>query len=184
MAYAIGARARPSFLQDHFIFGIILFVVVADQLSKHLIQRFLVLGESFPVEGPVRFTYVINSGAAFGLFRGQSLFLTGASLVGIAILILFYRSQAWPGRLLRISLGLQLGGAVGNLVDRLRSGEVVDFIDMGAWPIFNLADSSIVLGIGLLVGIVLFSDSWHAPRPPLIPPRQNPPDRPPPEAGC
>ncbi len=64
-----------------------------------------------------------------------------------------------PRALLRFAIGLQLGGALGNLIDRLRTGAVVDFIDVGAWPIFNLADSSIVVGMALLVGILLLGDA-------------------------
>ena len=71
--------------------------------------------------------------------------------LAIGFLYYFYRTQALPSRLLRLAIGLQLGGAFGNLVDRLRAGAVVDFIDVGAWPVFNLADSAIVVGmIGLM----------------------------------
>ncbi len=81
------------------------------------------------------------------------------SVVGITILMLIYRSQRHPGNLLRLSLGLQFGGATGNLLDRVRLGHVTDFVDVGSWPIFNVADASIVVGLVLLAWIFLVSDS-------------------------
>ncbi len=77
-----------------------------------------------------------------------------ASVIAIGFLIYFYRTYSPPSTLLRLAIGLQLGGAIGNLTDRLRLGAVVDFVDVGPWPIFNVADSSIVLGMALLVMIL------------------------------
>jgi len=73
--------------------------------------------------------------------------------------MLIYRSQRHPGNLLSLSLGLQLGGAAGNLLDRVRMGHVTDFVDVGSWPIFNVADASIVVGLALLAWMFLISDS-------------------------
>ncbi len=138
-----------------FFGGLSLFVMlaalVADQLSKAIVLLNMYPGQSIPESGFFRITYVTNSGSAFGLFPNQTLFLIIASFVGIGILLVFYRIHRVSSPILRISLGLQLGGAIGNLMDRLRLGHVVDFIDVGAWPVFNLADSSIVVGlVGLL----------------------------------
>lgn len=191
-------RPRPRLLRDLLLLAVVASVLAADQLSKQLVHRYMALGESVPAEGFLRLTYVTNTGGAFGLFTDQTLFLTGASFVGIGVLLLFYRTHPWPGRLVRLSLGLLLGGAVGNLIDRLRSGEVIDFIDVGWWPVFNLADSSIVLGITLLIGLflladtrdraplpaptVLFSSAWaHQDMPPA---HADPSERPPSEVGC
>ncbi|MBI4305742.1 MAG: signal peptidase II, partial [Chloroflexi bacterium] len=85
-------------------------------------------------------------------FQDQAMILTVISFIAVAAIIWFYRN-AISSPLLRAALGLQLGGAFGNLLDRLRLGYVVDFIDVGPWPIFNLADSSIVVGIAIL--------AWH-----------------------
>ncbi len=128
-----------------------------DQITKAVIRHSLVLYSSIPAEGEFRLTHTTNTGSAFGLFPDQTFFLILASFVGIAVLILVYRNHIFPNPWLRLSLGLQLGGALGNLVDRLRMGEVTDFIDVGAWPIFNLADAAIVSGIAILVGIFSFS---------------------------
>ena len=128
-----------------------------DQITKALIRHGLLLGESLPAEGEFRLTHTTNSGSAFGLFPDQTLFLILASFLGIAVLVVVYRNHIFPNPWLRLSLGLQLGGALGNVVDRLRMGEVTDFIDVGAWPIFNLADSAIVGGIAILIGIYSFS---------------------------
>ena len=82
--------------------------------------------------------------------------MTIASFVGVGILLYFYHSYSGSGRLVRISLGLLLGGAVGNLLDRVLMGQVTDFIDVGVWPIFNLADSAIVTGITILIALFIF----------------------------
>ena len=121
-----------------------------DQLTKAVVRHNLLLGESVPSEGLVRITHTFNTGSAFGLFTGQTFFLILASFAGIAILLLVYRNNPVPSLLLRLSLGLQLGGALGNLVDRIRMGHVTDFVDVGAWPVFNVADASIVVGIVIL----------------------------------
>ncbi len=132
-----------------------LVVVSADQLSKLWIRSNLAVGESLPETGFLRLTHIRNTGAAFGLFQDHSLLLTIVAIIGIGILlflVLFmYRRfdllDTTPGRL---SLGLILGGTVGNLIDRLSSGYVTDFIDVGIWPAFNVADSAVVIGAILL----------------------------------
>ena len=107
--------------------------------------------------GLVRITYGTNSGTAFGLFPDQTLVLIVTSFLAIGFIYYFYRSHALPTPVLRLAIGLQLGGAFGNLVDRIRLGSVVDFIDVGWWPIFNIADSSIVTGIGLLALVIFIA---------------------------
>ena len=129
-----------------------------DQLTKYLVRTNLLLGESWPDEGFLRLTHGTNSGSAFGLFSSLTPLLIVASLVAIGFLIYFYRTHALPRPLLRFAIGMILGGAVGNLIDRLRVGSVVDFIDVGPWPIFNVADSSIVVGMALLFGVLVLSD--------------------------
>ena len=121
-----------------------------DQVTKAIVRANLFLGESIPRDGLVRITHTSNTGSAFGLFPDQTLFLIVASLVGIGVLLLVYKRQPFSGFPLRLSLGMQLGGAAGNLFDRVRMGEVTDFIDLGPWPVFNIADASIVIGIFIL----------------------------------
>jgi signal peptidase II len=130
-------------------------VVSTDQLSKLWIRSNLTLGESLPEAGFFRLTHIRNTGAAFGLFQDHSLMLIIAAIIGIAtllFLVLFmYRRfdflDTTPGR---PSIGLILGGTMGNLIDRLSSGYVTDFIDVGIWPAFNAADSAVVVGAILL----------------------------------
>ena len=153
-------QSRPgvgSLFRDRFLAATILAVVAVDQLTKYIVSSNLDLGVSWPARGWFRFTHGSNSGTAFGLFPNQTFVLILASIVAIGFLYFFYRSHARHRVLLRFAIALQLGGAVGNLIDRVKSGAVVDFIDIGPWPIFNLADSAIVVGITLLVVLVYFS---------------------------
>jgi len=135
-----------------------LLVVAADQVSKIWIRANLARGESLPETGLFRLTHVHNTGASFGLFQDQSLPLTIVALIGIVVILLvvllvYRRYPFFDSRLGNPALGLVLGGTVGNLVDRLRFGYVTDFIDIGIWPAFNIADSAIT------VGVILFAYS-------------------------
>ena len=133
-------------------FLIALLVVVADQLSKIWIRFNLPLGQSLPETGFFRLTHIYNTGAAFGLFQGQLFPLTIVALVSVVVLSLYalFIHQRFPfldNRLGKSALGLVLGGTLGNLIDRLRFGYVTDFIDVGIWPTFNIADSAVVTGV-------------------------------------
>ena len=116
------------------------------------------LGESWPATGFFRLTYGTNTGTAFGLFPDQTLALILASFVAIGFLVYFYRAHGLNRPLLRAAIGMQLGGALGNLIDRLTTGAVVDFIDVGPWPIFNVADSCIVVGMIVLVSVLVLAE--------------------------
>lgn len=129
-----------------------LLVVVADQLSKRWIRSNLEDGQSLPATGLFRLTHVHNTGLAFGLFQDHSFPLTIVALIGIGVILLFvlfiyHRFPFLDSRLGKLALGLVLGGTIGNLIDRLRLGYVTDFIDIGIWPAFNIADSAIVIGV-------------------------------------
>ena len=131
-----------------------LITVTIDQLVKREVMVVLRPGQSWApipaLEHWFTFTFVTNTGAAFGLFPSHgSIFVVVAVVVAVAIAIYYWHMPAGQV-LIKISLGLQLGGAVGNLIDRLLYGHVVDFIDFKLWPVFNLADTSIVLGVALL----------------------------------
>jgi signal peptidase II len=134
-------------------------VVLVDQLSKRWVTAWLREGQSWDVvpwlASVFRITHVTNTGAAFGLFRGWGDFFIVVAVVVIVAIVVYYRHLPDGQWLMRVALGLQLGGAIGNLVDRLRQGFVVDFIDLNFWPlhnwpVFNLADSSLVAGVTLL----------------------------------
>ncbi|MCH8222953.1 MAG: signal peptidase II [Chloroflexi bacterium] len=144
---------------DSLFWSLFLAALAADQITKAIVTSNLSRGESWPDDGFVRATYARNTGTAFGLFRDQGFTLTIISLVAVAGMIYFFRGTAlksWP---MRLSIAIMLGGAIGNLTDRIRLGFVVDFIDIGAWPIFNLADSFITTGIAILVvSTVIFPD--------------------------
>ncbi len=136
-------------------------VVIFDQLSKNIIENNLPANYSWaPVDSLAnlfQFTHVQNTGAAFGLFSGGgSLFAIIAILV--SAIIIFYNYSLPAGFFpLRMALGLQLGGALGNLIDRFRLGHVTDFLDFGPWYIFNFADASIVAGV-LILGWLMWRE--------------------------
>ena len=127
-------------------------LVAADQLTKSLVVAAFLPGESVWIARPLlHLTYVQNTGAAFGLLKGQQLLflVMSAVVIGwIARELLIH--QAMAARVLW-GCALILGGAVGNVIDRLRLGHVIDFIGVGIWPLFNVADSAITIGVGLLL---------------------------------
>lgn len=134
-------------------------VVLLDQLTKYVIEHTMPLYTSyapFPAFEPfIQFTHAANTGAAFGIFPEGGQFFSGVAIV-VTVVILIYNYWLPQGQyLLRLALGLQLGGAMGNLIDRLRLGYVTDFFDIGSLPIFNVADAFIVLGVLLLCGLML-----------------------------
>ncbi len=135
-------------------------VLAADQFSKFWVVQNLpeqVPVDVFPWLHPVlSFTYLNNTGVAFGLFPQFGDFFTILAAVVVAAIIFFYRTLDSGDWLTQLALGLQVGGALGNLADRLCRGSVVDFLDVNfwplqAWPVFNLADSAIVVGVILLL---------------------------------
>lgn len=137
-------------------FLVALIVVALDQVSKFFIRANMTLGQSIPEEGFFRITYGTNTGGVFGLFANQAFLITLTAIVGVAAILVYSRYPLFNRVLVRIALGLLLGGAVGNLIDRIRFGEVVDFIDVGAWPVFNIADSAVVVGVILIIYYFLF----------------------------
>ena len=137
-------------------FLIALLIIALDQVSKIFIKANMTPGQSIPGEGFFRITYSTNEGMVFGLFANQTFLITLTAIVGIAAIIIYSRYPIFNQVLVRVALGLMLGGAVGNLIDRIRLGEVIDFIDVGAWPVFNLADSAVVVGVVLIIYYFLF----------------------------
>lgn len=131
------------------------FIVIADQISKHLIRDSMALGDSIPVLGDVlRFTYVENPGIAFGIRVANGWIFTVLSIIA-SIGITYYLITQWKeSQWIKSSLALILGGAIGNLIDRIAFSKVVDFVDVGIgntrWPVFNVADSAVVVGMCIL----------------------------------
>ncbi len=121
-------------------------VVVLDQAAKAIVEANLVAGERVEVLGPIDLTLAHNDGIAFGLASGGGavlVALTGAALIFVAVL--FARNPTRRG--MWVAVGLLAGGALGNLIDRVRMGEVTDYVDVLSWPPFNLADVAITLGV-------------------------------------
>ena len=132
--------------------------ILADQVTKRIVDGALALGETRHVAGPLDIHHVQNTGIAFGLFpRATPIVIVLTSLVIAWLLVVFARSGA-RHPVLPVGLGLVVGGSVSNLADRVRLGHVTDFLDVGWWPAFNLADTFIVVGVGLLVGAALIAD--------------------------
>ena len=137
-------------------------VIALDQWSKRLVETNLGLYQSWtPVpalKGWFEFHYITNTGAAFGLFQNANLIFIVIAIV-VTIVVLYYYWRLPGGEwLLRLALGLQLGGALGNLIDRLRVGNVIDFIHVRYWFVFNVADASLVVGVALMALLLLRQD--------------------------
>ena len=139
-----------NFLNSYFLI-LTLFIISLDQISKYIVIQNLKLGESVPNSGIFRFTHAQNTGTAFSLFQNQTDILTIVSFVAIVLIIFIYLSIEKPSNYIYLSYGLFFGGAFGNLIDRIRLGYVTDFFDVGFWPIFNIADSAITIGIILMI---------------------------------
>jgi signal peptidase II len=145
--------------------GIAALIVVADQITKAVVQRAMTLHESIPIIPSVNLTYTRNPGAAFSLFADahptfRAWFFLIVSVVALVLITIFLRRVERGDWWSVASLSLILGGAIGNLIDRIRYGEVIDFIDLYVgqyhWPVFNIADSGITVGMVMLLGHALF----------------------------
>ncbi|HVP35626.1 MAG TPA: signal peptidase II [Terriglobales bacterium] len=160
------------------ILWVSLLVLLLDQLSKALVASSMKMGQSIPVlDNFFRLTYLLNPGGAFGTKLGGNLFYTVLSILTILVAGYFYLKSKREDKLLQIAFALVLGGALGNLVDRFRLGEVIDFLDflffkirippfrlgfidfsgyyMNRWPIFNVADAAITIGMVLILWYVI-----------------------------
>jgi signal peptidase II len=132
--------------------------VGADQLTKHIVSSKLGLDDRVHVLGPFWIHHVQNSGIAFGLFASATpivIFLTG---LAVAWMLWFFARSGGRHPVLPVALGLVIGGSLANLLDRVRIGHVTDFLDFRYWPAFNLADSFIVVGVGVLLAALLAAD--------------------------
>lgn len=136
---------------------VVLAVLVLDQLGKYYIQTHLEPGASVPViDGLFHITYILNPGAAFGIMKNQTVLFLLVALVLFAIVLIIYPRLPAGHLLLRVGIGMQVGGAAGNFIDRFRTGCVVDFFDFRIWPVFNIADIGIVLGVALILYDILY----------------------------
>jgi signal peptidase II len=151
-------KASPPRLKPILFWGAAAAVLMLDQVTKTIVRASLDRGESWPdPDWIVRIRYVTNTGAAFGILENETVFLTAMALLGIAAIYLYYRFPPFDHWVVPIAIGMLLGGAAGNLLDRIRVGEVTDFIDFTRYPAFNVADSSITVGIAtIVIGYLLF----------------------------
>jgi signal peptidase II len=131
-------------------------VVAVDRVTKIFFSNLLNLGESLPfIDHIFHFTLVHNTGIAFGLFKDQGVVFIVFPVIAIALLIfnIYYyrRNDEALSRQYIFAFSLILGGAIGNLIDRINHGHVIDFIDFRFWPVFNVADSAITIGAGMII---------------------------------
>ncbi len=146
--------------------GFALLILGLDQVTKAIVRGWLHPGETWP-EGwtVIRLSHVHNTGAAFGIFQGATPYLAIASVIAILALVVFLVTLPSHTRWYPLALSGILGGAMGNLVDRVRLGYVTDFIDPMRYPSFNVADSAIVLSVILIAVLTLFGNEDHASEP-------------------
>jgi signal peptidase II len=130
----------------------------ADQLTKQVVGRTLAVGESVDLVGPFSIHHVENSGIAFGLFASRTTFVIAITALAVGWMFWFFARSGRRHPVLPVALGLVLGGSIANLIDRVRLGRVTDFLDLEAWPAFNLADTFIVVGVGILFGALVLVD--------------------------
>lgn len=134
------------------LFVLPLAVVILDQFSKYIVVENMALGESIPIiEEVFHLTYILNPGAAFGMFAHNRLFFIAIAVIVIGIIIWARREILASPWEVKAGCGLFLGGAIGNLIDRARQGLVIDFFDFRIWPVFNIADIAICIGVGLII---------------------------------
>ena len=134
------------------LFVLPLAVVILDQFSKYIVVENMALGESIPIiEEVFHLTYILNPGAAFGMFAHNRLFFIAIAVIVIGIIIWVLREILASPWEVKAGCGLFLGGAIGNLIDRARQGLVIDFFDFRIWPVFNIADIAICIGVGLII---------------------------------
>ena len=132
-------------------------VVALDQFTKALVMKSMVPGESIPILQDIfHLTYVLNPGAAFGILSNQRAFLLATGAVLIVATAYFYPLLKKSDGCLQLGATMILSGAVANLIDRVQTGFVVDFFDFRIWPVFNVADIAIVLGMGFMIYSILF----------------------------
>ncbi len=135
------------------VFSTALLIAFLDQLTKFFIKQNLQLNQSIPIiKNILHLTYITNTGSAFGLFKNLNVFFILFSI--IVIIVIFYylkKIKDINEKTLQFSVGLLLGGTIGNLVDRLLYGAVIDFIDFRIWPVFNIADSAVTVSIVFLI---------------------------------
>lgn len=163
---------KPKLRNALLLWGSVVSVLIIDQLTKFWVVRTLPFGAVsdpiFPGLRPVlSFTYITNTGVAFGLFPNLGDFFKILSVIVVVGILFFQRTLPPEDWGTRLALGLQVGGALGNFVDRIFRGSVVDFLDLNfwpleGWPVFNVADSAVVVGVVVLLANTLWLERQEA----------------------
>ncbi|MBQ2005080.1 MAG: signal peptidase II [Peptococcaceae bacterium] len=131
-------------------------LLIADQAVKHLVRTTMVQGQSIPIiENIFHITYIENPGAAFGILANQRMLFLILTAVIVGVMIYLYCSLSNKKSLTAISLGIVVSGAIGNFIDRFMQGTVTDFLDFRIWPIFNIADIAICVGLALICYFII-----------------------------
>ncbi len=139
------------------LYLLIFLIAISDQLIKSYIENNFIYGESISIiKNIFHITYVKNTGAAFGILKGKIAFFIIMTAVIVIFLLIYRYYYVKQSILFDISFALIIGGAIGNLIDRVRFSYVVDYLDFRVWPVFNLADSAVVIGAIILVIHVIF----------------------------
>ena len=139
--------------------AVVVAAIAADQLTKLIVASELTLDEGLHVIGPFSIHHVQNSGIAFGLFASATPVVTLLTALAVGWMLLFFARSGSRHPVLPVALGLLIGGSTSNLIDRIRLGHVTDFLDLRYWPAFNLADSFIVVGVGILFVALLLGET-------------------------
>ena len=128
------------------------FVVAVDQFTKYLVTSNMSEGMGIPIiDGIFHLTFILNPGAAFGILENNRWFFVVTAVSVLLFLFCYRRAIMAESKLVQMGIALFAGGALGNLIDRIRTGLVIDFFDFRIWPIFNVADIAICLGVGLIL---------------------------------
>lgn len=149
---------RAGSMQWVSLAAIVFAAIAADQLTKSVVTSHLRLDEGIHVVGPFWIHHVQNSGIAFGLFASATAVVIALTGLAVAWMLIFFTRSGSRHPVLPVALGLVIGGSTANLLDRVRLGYVTDFLDFRYWPSFNLADSFIVIGVGILLTALIVAE--------------------------
>lgn len=174
-----GGIGLKKLFRNYLVLALISGTIIAlDQYTKALVRQNIPLGEVWmPIawlQPYARIVHWYNTGVAFGMFQGQGAFFTILALVVAAAIIYYYPRVPASDWTLKLAMGLQLGGALGNLIDRITEGHVTDFISVGTFAVFNIADASITVGVLVLLLGVYLQERQKKTLPPATGPDTNP----------
>lgn len=146
-----------------FLTFFVIFIIIADQFIKYLIINNMFLGQSIPlITDILHLTYILNPGAAFGILENQRLFFIFIAIILVFAIVYFRKKILHLSKLFQLGIAMLFSGAIGNMIDRIFIGKVVDYIDFRVWPIFNLADIAIVCGCIIVIYELLFMEQKHS----------------------